>query len=588
MKRVLLAVSIVIAILISGFSMQKVYLAAEANSNIKAQLINSYDWSSFSLPSTYSHGTQTSDKIYWDTTDLAALYMYPSSYSAIDNMKSDSIINWKQVNIFCDVIYDSQDSDFYFHKSFDLKKEGNLIYSKSWSMSERSSLLLFSGQLPEGDYSFTYTGVYTQTSKKVITFTYDFSFKINQTPPIYILKSGENVITTLNSFVNETITYSARSDILNGIYVKRPEAPNYDFYNESIVIITDSSVNGEYCFYADTVAGEVTPTVSVWLDTIPPNGIIYVDGESMGNESSTIKSFNYIATDNGSGIDYVQYKTPKSINWEMYISGTVIPNTSPSGRYDFKAVDKSGNVSNISTVYLSVPEHSFYTETIFPTCTEGGCTRYICSDCEYYYDVDILPPKGHEFISTIINPTCTKRGETLQVCTTCKYEQIIDILYPSGHSYDSYILKSATCVLEGKRRYVCEFCGDQYDVVINVLGHNYIISDIIQENEITKRVFTCSLCGDSYTQDLGNQYEKVTSYVEYLFNVYSPYMIWVFLATAGVWSIVLGVMIIIAHKNEDKEKAKKMLINYGIGLIVIFCILIACPYLIKGIASLIA
>jgi len=75
--------------------------------------------------------------------------------------------------------------------------------------------------------------------------------------------------------------------------------------------------------------------------------------------------------------------------------------------------------------------------------------------------------------------------------------------------------------------------------------------------------------------------------VEYLFEQYSPYMWWVLLAAAGVWSIVIGVIIAIAHKNEDKEKAKKMLINYVIGLVVIAVILVACPYLIRGIAALV-
>lgn len=64
-------------------------------------------------------------------------------------------------------------------------------------------------------------------------------------------------------------------------------------------------------------------------------------------------------------------------------------------------------------------------------------------------------------------------------------------------------------------------------------------------------------------------------------------MIWVFLATTGIWSVVMGVMIITAQKNEEKEKAKKMLVNYIIGLVVIFVILVACPYLIKGIDILI-
>lgn len=64
-------------------------------------------------------------------------------------------------------------------------------------------------------------------------------------------------------------------------------------------------------------------------------------------------------------------------------------------------------------------------------------------------------------------------------------------------------------------------------------------------------------------------------------------MWWVLLATAGVWSIMMGVFFAIAQKNEEKEKARKMIKNYVIGLVVIFAILVACPYLVKGIAALI-
>ena len=64
-------------------------------------------------------------------------------------------------------------------------------------------------------------------------------------------------------------------------------------------------------------------------------------------------------------------------------------------------------------------------------------------------------------------------------------------------------------------------------------------------------------------------------------------MWWVLLAAAGVWSIVMGVFFAIAQKNEDKEKSKKMIINYAIGLVVIAVIVVACPYLIRGIAALV-
>lgn len=50
----------------------------------------------------------------------------------------------------------------------------------------------------------------------------------------------------------------------------------------------------------------------------------------------------------------------------------------------------------------------------------------------------------------------------------------------------------------------------------------------------------------------------------------------------------MGVFFAIATKNEDKEKARKMIKNYVIGLVVVFAILVACPYLVKGIAALIA
>lgn len=62
-------------------------------------------------------------------------------------------------------------------------------------------------------------------------------------------------------------------------------------------------------------------------------------------------------------------------------------------------------------------------------------------------------------------------------------------------------------------------------------------------------------------------------------------MMWVFLGTAGVWSIFMGISVIIARKNEEKEKAKRMLVAYGIGMVFIFAIFVACPYLVRGIAA---
>ena len=94
------------------------------------------------------------------------------------------------------------------------------------------------------------------------------------------------------------------------------------------------------------------------------------------------------------------------------------------------------------------------------------------------------------------------------------------------------------------------------------LGHNYQIVEEKMENGVVKRHYECTVCKEILTQDVGDQYEKVSNYVTYLFEEYSPYMMWVFIATAGVWSIAMGIAIIIANKNEDK--AKKMLVTVSV------------------------
>lgn len=232
--------------------------------------------------------------------------------------------------------------------------------------------------------------------------------------------------------------------------------------------------------------------------------------------------------------------------------------------------------------------HSYIGRTISPTCEDGGYTEYTCSRCGDNYTDNRTQPLGHNFITTIEEVTCTQPARTVYTCQICGYVRSENTgEYPKGHSYTSSVITSATCTTNGERLYHCDNCGDEYTAVIPATGHNYAISDTVSKDGITTRTYTCTACGDSYTQELGDQYEEVSSYIEYLFDMYSPYMIWVFLAASGIWSIVLGVMFAIAHKNDDKEKAKKMIVNYAIGMIIIFVILVACPFLINGIAGLI-
>lgn len=232
--------------------------------------------------------------------------------------------------------------------------------------------------------------------------------------------------------------------------------------------------------------------------------------------------------------------------------------------------------------------HYYVASTTAATCTSGGYTVYTCTRCGDSYTDNYTNPLGHNYESTYMPASCTEYGKTVFTCQVCgsSYSET-DGTLPTGHNYTNEVITAPTCTTDGLRRSTCEICGDVFDTKITANGHNYTITESSSKNGKTTRIYTCMVCGHSYTQELGDQYEEVTNYVEYLFEQYEPYMWWVLVASAGVWSIAIGVMIAIAQKNEDKEKARKMLINYVIGLVVIAVIVVACPFLIRGIAALV-
>ena len=246
----------------------------------------------------------------------------------------------------------------------------------------------------------------------------------------------------------------------------------------------------------------------------------------------------------------------------------------------------SNNANKIKKYSFKI-EHCYkVVERTAATCDENGIIKYECSQCgDRYEETDYT--SGHKYVESKTPSTCTECEHITYTCSQCgdKYEK--EGNYPTGHSYIETVTIEPTCTADGERKAVCEFCGDEYTTKITANGHTYEITDTSTKDGKTTRTYTCKDCGDSYIQELGDQYEEVSNYVEYLFVQYSPYMWWVLLASAGIWSIAIGVMIAIAQKHEDKEKAKKMLINYVIGLIVIAVIVVACPYLIRGIAALI-
>ena len=100
-------------------------------------------------------------------------------------------------------------------------------------------------------------------------------------------------------------------------------------------------------------------------------------------------------------------------------------------------------------------------------------------------------------------------------------------------------------------------------------------------------VYKCERCGVEKQEKINDNFDIIFDYVTEVLNIYFPYIISILIVTSSTWSIFMGIKIIVAKKNDEKEKAYKMIKNYIIGLIAIFILLGAFPYIIKLIISII-
>lgn len=385
-------------------------------------------------------------------------------------------------------------------------------------------------------------------------------------------------------------------------YYKKPNMTEYELVSGNSYTIYDTEPDGKYYFFA--VDELNNSTAYMWIEL----SVAYPEAQII--KFDDVNKYKITWSDDSTGV----------LNGSAYTKNTWI---AQEGNYTFSLTNKK----NRTTTYTFSLSHAYEViELIVPTCTVGGYSVYGCVSCDDTYIADYTNPTGHSYIQNYVEVSCTKDGGMHHVCENCGDEYVTDKVTALGHAYEEIVMV-ATCTTDGCRRYsctrceyyydtevtpalghtynrevertanctenglrshTCERCSDFYETDIPATGHTYEIVDEKNDGGRITRTYSCSICWHTYSEELGNQYEDVSNYVEYLFQQYSPYMIWVFLATAGVWSIAMGVALIVAKKNEDKEKAKKMIVNYCIGLIIIFGILVAAPYLVRGIAWLIA
>ena len=472
------------------------------------------------------------------------------------------------------------------------------------------------------------------------------------------------------------------SDNFSGVtlYYKTPNSASFVASTTSSVVFSKKAVNGTYAFYAVDGYGNKSDTYYMYMSIDAPEATIVKSDNShkvcviwtASNCTATLNGKSYISgtwiEQEGEYTFVITNDANRSTTYTVqvthyYVKDSVVQATCTTqgytiyrctgcgDSYNAEYVNASGhdfseweNLTEANCTSSGVAQrkcavclqtetkivsplgHDFKTEVIVATCLEQGYTMHTCLRCGTGYNDTFVPPLGHDYEEIEVAPNCTEEGYrgkqcrrcddtikteilkaaghtftdsyfiatceeegfTLHTCLSCGNQYKDNIVPATGHDYETEVVREPRCETAGERKFHCARCGKEHYSDIPATGHNYELTGTEEVNGENIRTYVCTNCGTITTQNMGEQYEQVSSYIGYLFGQYQPYMWWVLLATAGVWSIVMGVFFAIAQKNEDKEKARKMIKNYVIGLVVIFAILVACPYLVKGIAALIA
>lgn len=474
----------------------------------------------------------------------------------------------------------------------------------------------------------------------------NFTFTIDTTPPTItgasLNMSGKYI---KGSF---SITGVDESSGINKIYMMEPGQASYQEITSGSSL--SSSKNGLIMFYATDNAGNSSSIYYIYNDIEKPTGVLYKEDGTIITSTFTTSSFYFKASDSYSGVRQMYILYPNSQYWSIY-SGQIIDSSYISGSYKFMAIDYAGNQSEYKTVYYSNTvskveikqvddsnkvyltwENDDYVVTINslsynkndiisdegtynveitdksgmvsnitftitcyyklmrvipPTCIDEGYSLYVCISCGDQQLSDFTTNGSHSYDQYYVEPTCLKSGGVYSTCIYCKLSYMLNEVAPLSHNYITSIITNPTCNSTGERGFECSRCGLKKNQEINQLEHDYVeYSETRSGNRVIK-IYKCTLCNMTKSEDIELDTTLILSKINLILDNYFSYVILILLITSSIWSIFIGVKIIIIKNNDDQQKAKRMLKNYIIGLIIIFIILLGIPLLIKGISSII-
>ncbi|MCC8195834.1 MAG: hypothetical protein LIO49_03370 [Ruminococcus sp.] len=178
-------------------------------------------------------------------------------------------------------------------------------------------------------------------------------------------------------------------------------------------------------------------------------------------------------------------------------------------------VDMDGtSYTETKTVELPMIDHTegeAVTENeVAATCTEDDSYESVvyCSVCgeELSRETVTVDATGHNYVATETSATCTEGGYTTYVCSECGDTYTDSETEALGHDYESEVTKEPTCAETGVMTYTCSRCGDSYTEEIDMVDHTYgepewtwVWSETEQTYNVTAK-FTCTVCGGTDTE----------------------------------------------------------------------------------------
>ena len=153
--------------------------------------------------------------------------------------------------------------------------------------------------------------------------------------------------------------------------------------------------------------------------------------------------------------------------------------------------------------------HSMESKTVRPTCTSGGYTEHTCTVCGYSYRDSEKPVADHSFSDyswkTTIAPSCFTDGEKTRKCRYCDATESCPIPAYGEHVFDSWRTEeSPTCITDGVKTRSCRRCGAVEEESFSDLSkHKFhyttVPSTCLEEGY---KQYVCDYCGFTYIDDI--------------------------------------------------------------------------------------